>query len=350
MLRCCDMYLSLRKMTHWMIPAAMSVRELHRLATHCQAEQLMAETDAEDRQVSVRQRANRIDRVTYCRGVAGTVREKDAVRFQRASLRRGRGRRYDGDAAAMLHEQPQDVALHPEVERDEVMLRVGRSLAVRGGNRRGTREIESIHRRRCREGGADRIGGFLAQREYAAHGTLGADVSRELPRIDVGDQRHLRAREPVDQRTGRAPVRGRRRQLANHDADDARAVRFDVFGIDAVIADDRRGHHHDPAEIGGVGEDLLISAQIGGEDDFRVGRLKWERSSSGDPGAAREGDVRGYWTTVDDCSEAAAPGGAGGALEVPSVEFPTGAAWVPPAWGSVPGPRAPSEPACPIAS
>src|SRR5207247_7196804 len=165
-----------------------------------------------------------------------------------------------------------------------------------------------------------------------------------------GAQRRLRAREPVYQRTRRAPVRGRRRQLAHHDADDARAVRFDVFGIDAVIADHRRGHDDDLAEIGGVSEDLLISAQIGGEDDFRVGRLKWERSSSGEPGAVLEEDVRGYWTTVDDCSEAAAPGGAGGALEVPSVEFPTGAAWVPAAWGAVPGRRAPSEPACPIAS
>src|SRR6266446_84333 len=129
----CDKYLSCCNNPHWMVAAAMSIRELHRLATHCQAKQLMAEADAEDRQLPVRQRANCIDRVSHRRGVAGTVREEDAVRFQGSRLRRGRGRRYDGDAATVLDEQPQDVALHPEVERDDVMLRVRRSLAVRGG-------------------------------------------------------------------------------------------------------------------------------------------------------------------------------------------------------------------------
>src|SRR6266511_82914 len=341
----CDKYLSCRKIPHRMVTAAMSIRELYRLAAHCQAQQLVAAADAEDRQLPVRQRANCIDRVAYRRRISWAIRQEHASGLERSDFGRS-GRSWDdGHTTSVLDEESEDVALHPEVERDDVMLRVSRSLAVRGGDRRGAREIESIHRRRCREGGADRIAGFLAQREYPAHGTLGPDVSRELPRIDVGDQRHLRAREPVEQRTGRAPVRGRRRQLANHDTDDAGAVRFDVFGIDAVIADHRRGHHDDLAEIGGVGEDLLIPAQIGGEDDFRVGRLKWERSSSGEPGAVLEEDVSGCWTTVDDCSEAAAPGGE---LEVPSVEFPTGAAWVPPAWGSVPGPRAPNEPACPI--
>src|SRR5882762_7806325 len=161
----CDKYLSCRKIPHRMVTAAMSIRELYRLATHCQAKQLMAKADAEDRQLPVRQGANCIDRVTHRGGVAGTVREEDSVRFQGSRLRRGRGRRYDGDAATVLHEQPPDVALHPEVERDDVMLRVCRSLAVRGGDRRGAREIESIHRWRCREGGADRIAGFLAERE-----------------------------------------------------------------------------------------------------------------------------------------------------------------------------------------
>src|SRR5258705_11108171 len=54
----CDKYLSCRNIPHWMVAAAMSLRELHRLAPHCQAKQPMAETDSGNRQVSVRPRAH----------------------------------------------------------------------------------------------------------------------------------------------------------------------------------------------------------------------------------------------------------------------------------------------------
>src|SRR6267378_1835032 len=190
-----DKYLSCSKIPHWMVAAAMSVRELHRLAAHRQTQQLMAETDAKDRQLAVGERANCIDRVTYGRGVAGTVRQEDAVGFQRARLGGGCRRGHDRDAAAVLQEQPQDVALHPEVERDHMVVGARGSLAVRLGNRRGAREVEPIHRRRCRERGADRITGLLAERQRTAHRALGANVASELPRIDVGYQRNLRARK-----------------------------------------------------------------------------------------------------------------------------------------------------------
>src|SRR5206468_10796590 len=36
------------------------------------------------------------------------------------------------------------------------------------------------------------------------------------------------------------------------------------------LADHRRRHHDDLAQIGGVGKDLLIAGQIGGEDDQSV--------------------------------------------------------------------------------
>src|SRR5437667_12493107 len=53
-----DKYLSCRKIPHWVIPAAVTVRKLHRLAAHCQAEQLMTETDPKDRELPVGQSAN----------------------------------------------------------------------------------------------------------------------------------------------------------------------------------------------------------------------------------------------------------------------------------------------------
>src|SRR6266566_7530894 len=116
-----DKYLSRSKIANRMIPPPVAVGQLDRLASHRQAEQLMAETDAKDRQRPVRQRPNCIDRVTDGCGIAGAVGEEDAIRLQGASLRRIRRRRNDRDAAAVLHEQPQDVALHPEVERDHMM-------------------------------------------------------------------------------------------------------------------------------------------------------------------------------------------------------------------------------------
>ena len=107
----------------------------------------------------------------------------------------------------------------------------------------------------------------------------------ELARIDIRDERHLRLREPVEQCTGRAPIRRHTRELTHDHAGDARAIRFDVFRIDPVIADHRRGHHHDLAEVGRIGEDFLIAAQVRGENDFSVGLLERQWRGSGEPGA-----------------------------------------------------------------
>src|SRR2546425_1938711 len=112
-----DKYLSRSKIAHRMIAPPVAVGQLDRLASHRQAEQLMAETDAKDRQCPVRQRPNGIDRVTDRCGVAGPVRQEDAVRLQGASLRRSRRRRDDRDAAAVPPAPPQAVARAPEVVR-----------------------------------------------------------------------------------------------------------------------------------------------------------------------------------------------------------------------------------------
>src|SRR5439155_1649375 len=122
----------------------------------------------------------------------------------------------------------------------------------------------------------------------------------------------------------------------------ARSIGLHVFRIDAVIADHRRGHHHNLTEVGWVGEHLLVSAQIRGENDFRVSRFKREGRSSGEPGAVLEKDVGGCWARAGDCAKAAAPEPAGG----PSVEFRWGAGCSAPVPAPVPGPRAPSAPAC----
>ena len=49
----CDKYLSCRKIAHWMVAAAMAVRQLDRFAAQREAEQLVAEADAKDGEVTV---------------------------------------------------------------------------------------------------------------------------------------------------------------------------------------------------------------------------------------------------------------------------------------------------------
>src|SRR5207244_918184 len=56
------------------------------------------------------------------------------------------------------------------------------------------------------DGGGDGVARLRAHRHGAAHRSLGADVARELARIDVGDDRHARGREPVGESAGRPPV------------------------------------------------------------------------------------------------------------------------------------------------
>src|SRR5882762_3071956 len=111
-----DKYLSRIEIAHWVVPPAMAIRELHRLAAQRQTEELMSETDPENRQRAVGQLADRRDRIVDGGGIAGAVRKEDAIGFELAYARRRRFRRHDGHAAAVLREQSQDVALHPEVE------------------------------------------------------------------------------------------------------------------------------------------------------------------------------------------------------------------------------------------
>ena len=66
------------RVEHRLIRAAMAELQLVRLAAERQAEQLMAETDAEDRLLA-EQAANRVDRVVERLGIAGAVREEHAV-------------------------------------------------------------------------------------------------------------------------------------------------------------------------------------------------------------------------------------------------------------------------------
>src|SRR2546422_8347128 len=60
----------------------MAVGELHRISAECQPQQLMTETDPKDGKRAVRQFAQRLDGVIDGGGVAGSVREEQAIGFE----------------------------------------------------------------------------------------------------------------------------------------------------------------------------------------------------------------------------------------------------------------------------
>ena len=111
----------------------------------------------------------------------------------------------------------------------------------------------------------------IDQRNDAAHRTLKPDVPDEGARVDVGNDGNSVGDEIVVERFRRAPVAGNRRHPPNDKGFEKRLSGFDVFGIDAGIADQRVGHRDDLTGVGRIRQDLLIARHRGVEDDFADG-------------------------------------------------------------------------------
>ena len=119
-----DLDLLRELVAHRMVGAAMSEFQLVGFAAEGEAEQLVAEADAEDRLL-----ADQLADVAHLGlerlGVAGAVREEDAVGLERQHIFGGGERGDDGDAAAGLHEAAQDVVLDAEIVGDDVVRGAG---------------------------------------------------------------------------------------------------------------------------------------------------------------------------------------------------------------------------------
>ena len=166
-------------------------------------------------------RSDRADRVVAGLGVARAVRQEDAVGLQREHRRRRRLRRDDGDAAAALGEQAQDVVLDAEIVGDDVKAR--RCRASRSpprapmcptstrtascSSRPCARSRPAIDGRRPRARDGVRHLGVADRRRREQAAVLRAPLAqdaRELARVDVGDA------DDVVRREIRAEVAGRR--------------------------------------------------------------------------------------------------------------------------------------------
>ena len=97
-------------------------------------------------------------------------------------------------------------------------------------------------------------------------------MCRTSARVSMsGNDRNSVSGEVVVERLRRAPVAGQRRQPLHDECFEKRLAGFDVFGIDAGIADQRVRHRDDLAGVGRVRQDLLITRHRGIENDFAHG-------------------------------------------------------------------------------
>ena len=102
----------------------MAELQLVGLAAQRQAENLMAQADAEDGLLA--DQLAHLLRLGFERlGIAGAVREKHAVGLQRQHVFGGGPRGHHRDAAAHVHQPPQNVALDAEIVGDHVAERLG---------------------------------------------------------------------------------------------------------------------------------------------------------------------------------------------------------------------------------
>ena len=282
-----DFHLAGAEVLHRMVGAPVAELELEGLAPASQAQDLVAEADPEKGDAGVHDLPRSRHRVVAGLGVAGAVGEEDAVGLQGQGLVARGGGGDHRDVAAGGGEHAEDVLLHPEVVgHDPVGLRDGRGVeVVRLRARHFTGQVQAHHRSRRAGLGDERIAIARTGRDDPALGAVGAKVPGEGPGVDLADADDTRLFEIAVQLAGRPPRGGTGRCFPHHEAGHLRPGRFDVVPVHAVVADVGIGHGDDLAGVGGVGEDLLVTAQGRVEDDL-TGRL-----ARGSEGAAFHDDA-----------------------------------------------------------
>ena len=108
---------------HRMIRAMMAEFQFECLAAERQAAELMAEADAENRDAA-EEFLDICDGVRDRFGIAGTIREKDAVRLERENIFGGSFRRDDGDVAAVVDEEAENILLDAVVVGDDAIAAI----------------------------------------------------------------------------------------------------------------------------------------------------------------------------------------------------------------------------------
>ncbi|QTK80940.1 Thioesterase [Agrobacterium tumefaciens] len=285
-----DFNLAGREVFDRMVRAVMALMHLFGLGADRKAEHLVSEADAEDRQVGldeVLDDGNGI--LARCGRVSGAVGQEHAIRLQRHDVFSRGLCRNDRDLAIETGKQAQDVALDAEIDADNMIFRIGfaeRAIALvpdprrfgPGGGLAGGGFDGEIKAHKA----APRLG-FRFQRfdiedtvrimgDNGVRRTVFADPCRQGAGVDAAEADDAAGLQPGIQMLDGTEVRGVGDVSLEDDADSTTAGGgrqvFNVFLIGADISDMRKGEGDDLAEIGGVGQDFLVTCQRRVEADL----------------------------------------------------------------------------------
>ena len=288
-----DFHAARQEIAHRLVCAAVAELQFPRRGTECKREQLVAEANAEGRNLA-RDFAKRPDDGFDNRWVAGAVGDEEAVRLEGANFGRGCGVRQEVNVAIAFDEVAVDVPLRAAIDRDDLetrscratcggRLRFDEKAAARrpfaegffestaAARRDLRREICAGHRGDC-AGAGDEFN-VACRRQWhggndAAHRAAHAEATHERARINAMNRWNAGLFEPVGERAHRALIRRDLREFADNKARDARPRALNIFGGDAVIPHFGRGHGEDLPGVGEIRQCLLVAAHGGVEDDF----------------------------------------------------------------------------------
>ncbi len=232
-------------------------------------------------------RRARGDRITAGGRIARPVGEQDAVGRERERLFERGLRRHHRDAAAARSDHAQDVALDAVIVDHHVPRPfAGRHVAapqlpfalVPGDDVAPAHFFGQIHAGQAGEGArqGERLGHVrrLAHRgrdDGACLRTAIAQDAGEAARVDAGDRHHPFVAQSLGQSAAHAEVARQKRHVAHHQPGGHHPVGFEVFVVDADVADVRIGERDDLPGITRVGENFLIARHRGVEHHLTDG-------------------------------------------------------------------------------
>ncbi|MCY1433135.1 hypothetical protein D9M71_491560 [compost metagenome] len=263
------------------VGAVVAVAHLHGPGAGGQGQQLVAEADAEYRNLGLQHVLDSLDGVVARLGIARTVGQEHAVRLQRQHFAGRSLRRHHGHAAAAGHQHAQDVQLDAIVEGNHVVrqvssvdgrVAVGFQLPHTGAplvTFLGGDDLGQVHALQAREATGSGDGRFFAdvvtRQNAAVLGALFTQDSGQATGVDAGDGNDIVGLEVLRQRLGVTPVAGQQRQVTDDQASRPDAVRLGIFRGSTGVADVRVGQGNDLLRVGRVCKDFLVAGHSGVE-------------------------------------------------------------------------------------
>src|SRR5690606_23586872 len=255
---------------HRMIGPVVAGFHFDGLAADGQPQDLVTQADTEHGKLAFEEHARGRDGVIARLRVARAVGQEYAVGIELEHFFGGRLGRHQRDAAATVGHQAQDVVLDAEVVGHDVEA-VLRGLAIAlpqlpGAFRPVLLRLDGHHLGQVDAGHAgvaarqlDGAVGVIAREDAGALRTRLAQDAGKLAGVDVGDGHHALGCQVFGQRLTGTEVRNARGAVAHHQARGQHARRFDVFGIDASVADMRVSKRYDLAVVAGIGQNFLVA-------------------------------------------------------------------------------------------